>query len=90
MSTCIQAREAGQQKKKWLLVNLQDSSEFASQVLNRDVWSNHNVKDIIKQHFLFLQVGVYNVLPIDGVTFGTQRVITPQDAAKIVGVNNVM
>ena len=51
-----QARHAGQHKRKWLLVNVQDSNEFASQVLNRDVWSNHNVKDIIRQHFLFWQV----------------------------------
>ena len=51
-----QARFAGQVKQKWLLVNVQDSSEFASQVLNRDVWSNHNVKEVIRQYFIFWQV----------------------------------
>ena len=51
-----QARLAGQQKKRWLLVNLQDSKEFSSQILNRDVWSNHNVKELIKLNFIFLQV----------------------------------
>ena len=40
------------------MVNLQDSKEFASQVLNRDIWSNHNIKDLVREHFLFLQVGV--------------------------------
>ena len=39
-------------------MNVQDSTEFASQVLNRDVWSNHNVKEVIRQHFLFWQVGL--------------------------------
>lgn len=51
-----QARLAGEHKRKWLLVNVQDSKEFASQVLNRDVWSNHNVKDIIREYFIFWQV----------------------------------
>ena len=52
----IQARQAGEHKQRWLLVNVQDSKEFACQVLNRDVWSNHNVKDIVKEHFVFWQV----------------------------------
>ena len=51
-----QAKFSGQQKKQWLLVNLQDSKEFASQILNRDVWSNYHVKDLIKRYFLFMQV----------------------------------
>ncbi|KAI6173207.1 UBX domain-containing protein 7 [Aphelenchoides besseyi] len=46
------AREQG----RWILVNLQDSSEFACQVLNRDVWSNNPLKDMIKQNLLFWQV----------------------------------
>jgi len=63
-----QARHAGQHKKKWLLVNVQDSTEFASQVLNCDVWSNHNVKDIIRQHFLFWQVCACALLNTDETT----------------------
>lgn len=38
------------------MVNIQDSSEFQCQVLNRDVWSNPAVKTIIKEHFIFWQV----------------------------------
>lgn len=41
---------------RWLLVNLQDSKEFASQILNRDVWSDYNVKELIKRNFIFMQV----------------------------------
>uniref|UniRef100_A0A1I7ZLR6 UBX domain-containing protein n=1 Tax=Steinernema glaseri TaxID=37863 RepID=A0A1I7ZLR6_9BILA len=48
----VQADKAG----KWLLVNIQDPAEFASQVLNRDVWSNSAIKEIVKGNFLFWQV----------------------------------
>ncbi|XP_069178814.1 LOW QUALITY PROTEIN: UBX domain-containing protein 7 [Procambarus clarkii] len=50
------ARDAGVSRKRWLMVNIQDSSEFQCQVLNRDVWSNPAVKTIIKEHFIFWQV----------------------------------
>lgn len=50
------AREAGQEQNKWLLVNIQNGTEFNCQVLNRDVWSHQAVKDIIKGNFIFWQV----------------------------------
>lgn len=50
------ARDYGVAKKRWLMVNIQDASEFPCQVLNRDVWSNAAVKTIIKEHFIFWQV----------------------------------
>lgn len=46
----------GQKKNKWLLVNLQDSLEFASQILNRDVWSNETVKALVQANFFFTQL----------------------------------
>ena len=52
----VQARDAGRVRKKWLIVNLQDSQEFVSQVLNRDVWSNYTIKDMINKDFIFWQV----------------------------------
>ena len=39
------------------MVNVQNVSEFPCQVLNRDVWSNGAIKELIKENFLFLQVG---------------------------------
>ena len=42
--------------KKWLVVNIQNVSEFSCQCLNRDVWSNTQIKEIIRENFLFLQV----------------------------------
>ncbi|GIY64953.1 UBX domain-containing protein 7 [Caerostris darwini] len=50
------ARDQGQRMNKWLMVNLQDSQEFACQVLNRDVWSNRDVKKLVSDHFIFWQV----------------------------------
>ncbi|KAK4289575.1 hypothetical protein Pmani_030529 [Petrolisthes manimaculis] len=49
-------RDAGVARKRWLMVNIQDASEFPCQVLNRDVWSNSAVKTIVKEHFIFWQV----------------------------------
>jgi hypothetical protein len=49
------ARQKGKAEKKWLLVNIQDPSEFQSQVLNRDFWSNSLIKSIVQQNFIFLQ-----------------------------------
>ncbi|XP_055919722.1 UBX domain-containing protein 7 [Eupeodes corollae] len=41
--------------KRWLLVNVQ-SDNFNSQLLNRDVWSQVKVRDLIKINFLLWQV----------------------------------
>ena len=49
------ARDAAEASKKWLLVNVQDSREFACQMLNRDVWSSEAVKIILREHFIFWQ-----------------------------------
>ncbi|KAK0403918.1 hypothetical protein QR680_017194 [Steinernema hermaphroditum] len=50
------ARVEAEKNGSWLMVNIQDPSEFASQVLNRDVWSNSAVKELVKGNFLFWQV----------------------------------
>lgn len=53
--TIDQARAVAKTENKWILVNIQDSSEFQSQVLNRDFWSNARIKQIVKDEFIFLQ-----------------------------------
>lgn len=50
------ARASSTAKKKWLLVNVQKSTEFACQILNRDVWANDTVRDIIRENFVLWQV----------------------------------
>lgn len=49
------ARDQGKEEEKWLLVNIQDPSIFDCQVLNRDLWKNKEVQEIIKENFIFLQ-----------------------------------
>lgn len=49
------AKLKGRSEKKWILVNIQDQSEFQCQVLNRDFWSQPSIKQIVKENFLFLQ-----------------------------------
>ncbi|XP_037960647.1 UBX domain-containing protein 7 [Teleopsis dalmanni] len=49
------ARTTATDMKLWLLVNIQ-SDNFASQLLNRDVWSDKIMRSIIKKKFLLWQV----------------------------------
>ncbi|KAF2810351.1 UBX domain-containing protein 7 [Mytilinidion resinicola] len=49
------ARDQGKDSEKWLLVNIQDPAIFDCQVLNRDIWKNDQVKDTVKENFLFMQ-----------------------------------
>ena len=57
----FQAKVDGQHHSKWLLVNVQDVREFPCQQLNRDVWSNEAVRNIIKERFVLWQVwALYN------------------------------
>ena len=49
------ARQEGRDNEKWLLVNIQDSSIFDCQVLNRDLWKDRGVQESVKEHFIFLQ-----------------------------------
>lgn len=49
------AKQQGRTEKKWILVNVQDPTEFTCQVLNRDFWSNQRVKSVVKENFIFLQ-----------------------------------
>ncbi|XP_063715436.1 uncharacterized protein LOC134842863 [Symsagittifera roscoffensis] len=49
------AKDYARERDLWLLVDIQDSTNFDCQCLNRDVWSSHEVKHIVSRHFLFLQ-----------------------------------
>jgi Thioredoxin-like len=41
--------------KRWLLVNLQRDSEFSCHALNRDVWRDELVENLIREGFVFWQ-----------------------------------
>ncbi|KAK8089029.1 hypothetical protein PG997_003990 [Apiospora hydei] len=50
-----EAREVGKDEKKWIMVNVQDMSDFNCQALNRDHWKDENIASLLKEHFIFLQ-----------------------------------
>lgn len=49
------ARALGKQNKKWIMVNLQDTNDFNCQALNRDIWKDRAVRDLVSENFVFLQ-----------------------------------
>lgn len=51
------ARTLCKEDKKWLIVNIQQHTVFASQILNRDTWVNDGVVTILRSNFLFWQRG---------------------------------
>lgn len=50
-----QVVEKAKTEGKWILVNIQQAEVFASHALNRDVWSDDTIKDILIGSFLFWQ-----------------------------------
>ncbi|KAF7490058.1 UBX domain-containing protein 7 [Sarcoptes scabiei] len=93
--TFERAKLAGQEANKWLLVNIQNHLEFSCQALNRDVWSNTTVKDIIKEHFIFWQtyndstqgqnfISFYNV-----TNFPHISIIDPRTGEKLIYWNGL-
>ncbi|KAG0358193.1 hypothetical protein BG005_002611 [Podila minutissima] len=49
------SQRVARSENKWLMVNIQEAGVFACQVLNRDLWSAANVKEVVKENFIFLQ-----------------------------------
>jgi hypothetical protein len=41
---------------KWVLLNVQSHDDFACKCLNRDLWSDETVQEIIKANFIFNQI----------------------------------
>jgi hypothetical protein len=49
------ARNMAKDNKRWLLVNLQRDSEFSCHALNRDVWRDELVENLVREGFIFWQ-----------------------------------
>ncbi|KAH8650193.1 hypothetical protein BX600DRAFT_108594 [Xylariales sp. PMI_506] len=49
------ARQEGKDEKKWIIVNVQDMSDFNCQALNRDHWKDEKIRALIQEHFIFMQ-----------------------------------
>ncbi|PTB66858.1 hypothetical protein BBK36DRAFT_1158810 [Trichoderma citrinoviride] len=54
--TWDEARALGKEDKKWIMVNLQDMSDFNCQMLNRDIWKDQAVSELVKENFIFMQL----------------------------------
>jgi len=50
-----QAADLAASKGNWLLVNIQDMKEFKCHELNRDIWGNEVMQDVIRKNFVFWQ-----------------------------------
>ncbi|KAJ2082268.1 UBX domain protein Ubx2 [Coemansia sp. RSA 988] len=50
------ARQTAMREGKWVLINLQELSEFQCQALNRDIWRQDIVKEVVGKEFVFLQI----------------------------------
>ena len=50
-----EARALGKEDMKWILVNLQDVNDFNCQALNRDLWKDQAVQELVQENFIFLQ-----------------------------------
>ena len=56
LGSFMEARDHAKTLNRWLLVNVQNPQEFSCQVLNRDVWPNEHIQEIVKDHFILWQV----------------------------------
>ncbi|XP_076236652.1 UBX domain-containing protein 7 [Calliopsis andreniformis] len=56
LGSFLEARDRAKKLNRWLLVNIQNPQEFDCQILNRDVWSNQQIQEIVKDHFVLWQV----------------------------------
>lgn len=53
--TFDQAKDAGQEKNAWVLVNVQSADDFTSHCLNRDVWNHSTFSETVESCFIFFQ-----------------------------------
>ncbi|KAJ1822741.1 UBX domain protein Ubx2 [Coemansia sp. RSA 2675] len=62
------ARQEAMTDGKWVLINLQELSDFKCQALNRDIWRQKIIKDVVRQDFVFFQVSIESA---EGVKLAT-------------------
>jgi len=49
------ARNTAKDARRWLLVNIQSDEDFACHVLNRDIWGDELVANLVQDGFIFWQ-----------------------------------
>ncbi|CAK7219873.1 UBX domain protein Ubx2 [Sporothrix curviconia] len=55
VSSWDEARSIGKEEKRWILANIQDMSDFQCQALNRDIWKDEAIRQLVRENFVFLQ-----------------------------------
>jgi len=80
-------RDAGREQRRWLLVNIQSPTEFASQQLNADTWRDETLCEVIKASFLFWQQYYDNEL---GSTYCRYYLNPPQGSLPHIGIVDPM
>ncbi|RGB41020.1 hypothetical protein C1646_810989 [Rhizophagus diaphanus] len=86
-------RKRAKIENKWVMVDIQNIKEFACQVLNRDLWNNYAVKEVIRADFLFLQFNsespegrqYINYYPID--SYPHIAIIDPRTGERVKVLN---
>lgn len=53
--TLDEARNLASVQNRWLMIDIQNPTEFPCQALNRDIWSDGSIKGVIQESFLFMQ-----------------------------------
>lgn len=66
-SLAFQAKADASSRGQWLMVNVQKTDEFACQALNRDVWNNSAVQELIRSNFILWQVNCLLVFVFGGL-----------------------
>uniref|UniRef100_A0A7S0TBG1 UBX domain-containing protein n=1 Tax=Elphidium margaritaceum TaxID=933848 RepID=A0A7S0TBG1_9EUKA len=49
------AKKKGARENKWILVNIQNTENFCSHCLNRDVWKDKELSPVVQESFVFYQ-----------------------------------
>ncbi|KND04409.1 uncharacterized protein SPPG_00139 [Spizellomyces punctatus DAOM BR117] len=79
-NTLEHAREYAKHHNKWVIVTLNDPSEFGCQVMNRDLWKDSAVQDLIKENFIFIYWGA------DSPPGRNHRALYPVDSYPYVAI----
>lgn len=51
------AKSLASTTSKWIMVTIQDASEFKCHRMIRDLWNNKSVKELIRKNFVFCHYG---------------------------------
>lgn len=49
------AMKVGEKEERWILINIQDPTMPKCQALNREIWNDIKIVDLLRENFLFLQ-----------------------------------